>query len=187
MGGKVARGAAQAVGEPRTQDGKPVEPKTAVFLERCRRVVGGLGDHRLDDRQFVGDSGKVREQLGDPQPAVAALAKRPVTLAKQANLAEKHVGFFVAFEWRAMKPCELGLVVEAVNLAEAAGGDNVDHSAGTRSGVRGCAGAGHGIVVGQHRHQGRAANTGLGKFKKPSPGNGGPRTGVSRHRETRSS
>ena len=94
--GQVVGLAAQAIGQPGAERREAVQAKAGVLLKRRRRVVRRLGDHRVDDGQFVGHLGEVREQVGDPQPALAAPAKRPVALPQQADLAEEDVGPFAA-------------------------------------------------------------------------------------------
>ena len=55
-------------------------------------VVGGLGDHRVDHRQLVGDPGDVREEVGDPEAALAPPLERIVRLVEPPDLAEEDVG-----------------------------------------------------------------------------------------------
>ena len=76
-GGQVVGLAAQAVAQPGAQRGEPVEPEAAVLLERRRGVVRGLGDHRADHRQLVGHLGEVREEVGDPEAALARAGGTP--------------------------------------------------------------------------------------------------------------
>ena len=44
------------------------------------------------DRQLVGHLAQVREEVGDPQAALAPSAERPVGPAEPADLAEEDVG-----------------------------------------------------------------------------------------------
>jgi hypothetical protein len=58
---QVLRLTAETVGEPRSQSREAVEAKAGVLLKRRRRVIRSLGDHRVDDRQFIRNLGDFRE------------------------------------------------------------------------------------------------------------------------------
>ena len=104
--------ATESIGKPRAEHGKAVQPKAGVGLERGRRVVRRLGDHRADERQFVSHARQMRKQIGNPEAALAALFEIEKRLVEQADLAEKHVGLLFAFELLAMMLVEARLVVE---------------------------------------------------------------------------
>ena len=69
--GKVLVLGPEAVREPRAHRREAHLAEPGVRLEDAGDVVGGLGDHRVDHRQLVGDLGQAREQVGDPEAALA--------------------------------------------------------------------------------------------------------------------
>ena len=91
-GGQVVGLAPQPVGQPAPSAGKPLRRKPLFCLERRRRVVGRLGDHRADHGQLVGDLGEVREQVARPTGRSGRAGGTPSRLPQQADLAEEDVG-----------------------------------------------------------------------------------------------
>ncbi len=69
---RVAALAAQAVGQPGSHAGTPDELMPRVHEQLSRSMIELFGRHRLDDRDIVHHLRKVRQQLGDGGPRVAA-------------------------------------------------------------------------------------------------------------------
>ena len=78
----------------------------------------------------------MREQVGDPEPALALPAKLPVGLAEPPDLAEEDVGSGRRSERLAVRGDQLGLVVERVDLAHRPAKADVDCSFRLRGEVR---------------------------------------------------
>ena len=112
VGGQVVCHRAEAVTQPRAHDREAVEAEAGVLLERRGGVVRGVGDHRVDDRQLVGDARDVREQVRDPQPVLAAPGELPVVLPQQADLAEERLGLRIGGHLLAVELGQHRLVVE---------------------------------------------------------------------------
>lgn len=72
----------------------------------------------------------MRKQIRHPQPALAVLGEVPIVLADQADLPEEDVGPFAAAEFLAVVLGEVRLVVERVDVAEAAAEADVDRPFG---------------------------------------------------------
>src|SRR5262249_53204515 len=120
--------AAQAIGKPRPQGREAIEPKPRVLLKGRGRVVGRLGHHRVDDRQFVSNFCQVWKQVRNPQPALASLPKLPITFAEQADLAKEYVGPLVGLQGPAVQTVQLRLVVERIDLAQSSAQTDVNGS-----------------------------------------------------------
>ena len=86
------------------------------------QVGGAL--HGAKDGELVGNSGEMGEQGGNPETALAVLAKFPVAFAEHPDAMEVLLGF--GGRGVAVESCELWLVVEGVDLAEATNEADVD-------------------------------------------------------------
>ena len=120
-GGQFVGLASQTVGKPRAHHGKSHQTKTRMGLENGGRMIAGAGHHRADDGQLIGALGQMREQLGDPQAALASLLESPMALVQQTHLAKEDVGLFAARKRLAMIFLEGRFVIERIDLAESAG------------------------------------------------------------------
>ena len=161
----------QAVRQPGAHRREAHLAEPGVRLEDAGDVVGGLRDHRVDHRQLVGDLGQVREQVGDPQAALAAALEGVVRLVEPPHLAEERVGLAEALgHVLAVVLLQLGLVVERVDLAQAAAEEDVDDVPGLRLEVR----AGTARRVGCRRLQVAAAQQQVGRRDRGQAEDGVP-------------
>ena len=115
--GSSSVSAPQTVGQPRAHHREAVEAEARVLLKRRGRVVGAVGHHRANHRQFVRDLRQVREQVRDPQPALAAPLKRPVALPQQADLTEERLRRLRGGEFLAVELRQRRLVIERIDVA----------------------------------------------------------------------
>ena len=124
--------AAQTVADPGAHAGEAAQRKPGVHLSHGGHVVGAVGDHRLDEREFVGTIAQMRQQAAHPQSTLTVPAELERTPEEVARLAEKsrHIERF------AVSPGEFGFVVQGVDVAHAAHREDLDHSLGSRSEVR---------------------------------------------------
>ena len=158
--GKVLVLGPQAVREPGAHRREAHLAEPGVRLEDAGDVVGGLRDHRVDHRQLVGDLGQAREQVGDPEPALAAAFEGVVRLMQPPDLAEERVGLAEALgHVLAVILLQLGLEVERVDLAQAAAEEDVDDVPGLGLEVR----AATAWRVGRRRVQVAAAEQQVGR------------------------
>lgn len=124
--GQRVRLITQPVREPTAQRWKAVRLEAAVLQKHCRRVVGRIRMHGSDDGQFVGDGCQMREKVGDPKTAFAALAKSPFVAAHETGTAEKGIGLNGVRHRFPMEPGEFRFVVEGIDVAEPANQADVD-------------------------------------------------------------
>ena len=112
---------AQSVADPRAQAGHRDRDRAGEHAERRRRVAGRIAVDRVQEAKLVDDRAHVVEQLADH---LAALAPRPelVWRAQHLFLALEH-GLVVVL-------LELRLVVERVDLRDAAGHEEDDQVLG---------------------------------------------------------
>src|SRR5262249_34844448 len=75
--GQVLALAAPAVAEPRAHARPTLNAAAGVQEVVGAGVLGELRHHRADDGQIIGAAGDVREQLADPQAALAVPAELP--------------------------------------------------------------------------------------------------------------
>ena len=68
---------AQPVSDPRPHARLAAQHHARIHLERGGRVVAAVADHAFDHAQVVGVPGRVRQQVGHPQPALAMLLPLP--------------------------------------------------------------------------------------------------------------
>ena len=115
----------------RRASGNPLSRKPRVLVKRGGRVVRRFGDHRADDGQFVGHArrcaGTVRRPTGRSCPRCW---NSQSFLPQQADLAEEDVRLLVAAERLAVQLGEFRLVVERIELAQAAAEADVNHPLG---------------------------------------------------------
>ena len=77
VAGEVAVRGAEAVRHPRAEARSLPETAPGVQQEVRLPVEREFADHRADDAEFVGDAGDVREEVADPEAALAALLELP--------------------------------------------------------------------------------------------------------------
>src|SRR5213078_4732959 len=80
----------------------------------------------MEERHVVHAAGEVRQQVADPQAALAPPTERVQALQQVARLAEERVECALAGEWRAVVLVKFRLVVESIDVTDAAGGEDVD-------------------------------------------------------------
>lgn len=94
----------QSVGGPSTHDRESVQSKARVLFKGSRRMVCGLGYHRTDDRQFIGNLCQPWEQVRDPQTAFSSLSKSPIVFPYQPDLIEECYGTVFRSQGLSVKP-----------------------------------------------------------------------------------
>src|SRR5581483_12144704 len=95
-----------------------------------------LGHHRVEERNVIDAAGEVRQQVADPQPALAAATEDERTLHEAARLAEEGVDLTLAGQLLAVMPGEIRLVVEGIDVAHPAGAEDLDDALRLRGEVR---------------------------------------------------
>ena len=100
--------------------------KPGVHLERRGRVVRALRHHRADDRELVDALRQVRQEAADPLAALAVAAEREGTLHQPARPAEEGLDLPLARQLPPVVPRQVGLVVEGVDVADAAACEDLD-------------------------------------------------------------
>ena len=129
--------AAEPIREPGAHRREAHLAKTAVRLKRAGDVIRGLGDHRLDHRQLIGDAGDLGEEIGHPESALPASTKCEVRPVEPTELAEEGVGLAELLRHvLAVIFLQLGLEVERVDLAQAPAEEDVDDVPGLGLEVR---------------------------------------------------
>ena len=156
--GEVGALAAEAVGHPGAHARAAEQAAAGVHEELRRGVVEEVGLAGLDEAEVVGNRGRVREHIAHPCSALAVLLELLVMAEEVHAVARAHEGEALAFDEAggdglAVEFVELGLVVEELQLAGAAGHEEVDDALGLGLMVRrlGCERVGrrHGHVLGQ--------------------------------------
>ncbi len=110
---------------------------------------------------------QVRKQLADPLPALPVPAEGERTLHQSAGLAEECVNLALAGEFLAVVLFEVRLVVERIDVTDAAGAEDLHDTANPGNGVRrGPA------ITGQQPRQRDAAETGGGLPEEMAAGEG---------------
>ena len=125
--GQLLRFAAEAVGDPRPHRRESGQDEAAVGHEHRRTVQRGLALHRMDEGHLINVAGELRQQIAHPAAALAVLPEGPVALLAVARLRGKELHVAGRVERRAIPLHEVGLVVERVEMREAAGAEDVDH------------------------------------------------------------
>lgn len=108
--GQVFIHAAEAVGDPGTHARTWRGGDAAVHLQEGGRMVRHVGLHAADEAELVRVRGDLREQLADPQAALAALLELP---HRGHELARGHLAFADGFA-RVFR--QLGFVIKAVHM-----------------------------------------------------------------------
>ncbi len=134
--------APQPIGNPRTHAGASSELGAGHEERDGRIVVDGFGMHRLDKAQFVGDAGRVRQQLAEPCPRLAVTREpKPRRRDGKTCLARGHAREPLPHpNGLGQLGCpEIGqfwLIVEQVHLRRPARLEQVDDPLGPRPEVR---------------------------------------------------
>ena len=115
--------------------GKPFMVKP-VFIWNAAGVWFELGDHRVKKRQVVHALRQVREEVAHPLAALAVLLERERAFQQPAGLAEEGVDFALAGQLLSVMLCEVRLVVEGIDMADAAGAEDLHDALGLRRKVR---------------------------------------------------
>jgi len=135
--GQVVVFGSQAEAEPGAHAGEPIALKAGVHLEGSGSVVGALRDHRVDKGNIVDPLGEVGQEVADPFAGLSVLTEGPGTFHEIAGLAEKRIHLTLAGHRFAVAADEFGLVVEGVDVADAACAEDLDDALHLRREVRG--------------------------------------------------
>ena len=127
---------AETVGDPRAHRGADKIGGAGVEKQRRGPVRHTLRVHRADNAVIVGQLRHVRKQIRDPASALPALLEIPHRLHHAARRADAGLGDRALVEevhHLAVVLIELGLVVEAIEVAHAAAHEEEDHALRPRS------------------------------------------------------
>lgn len=124
IGGQGVGLGPESVGKPTANGWESVDREPAVRKKERGSVQVGGALHGAKDGELVGNFGEMGEQGGNPETALAVLGKFPVALAEHSDPMEVLLGF--GGRGLAVEGCELWLVVEGVDLAEATNEADVD-------------------------------------------------------------
>ena len=129
--GQVVRLGTQTIKEPGAHAGPALDNRPRVHKGMSRIMVDLLGGHRADDTDAIGDSGDVREQVGDLLPRLAVAvelaswpARRQHHVLKLRELLTPGERFG---EWLAVQLLEHRLVIKALELRRPARHAEVNH------------------------------------------------------------
>src|SRR5206468_3316443 len=105
--------------------GKAVHRETAVHLKRSRRVVVAPGKHRVDEAHVVRAASQVGKKAAHPGAALAVLPEIVNAFHDLPGLAEKAQVLALSFESLAVHLFQFRLVVEGVEVANAAAAEDL--------------------------------------------------------------
>ena len=134
--GKIVRLTAKPIAQPRPQNGKTVQTETRVGLKRRWRVISRVGDHRANHRQLIGDTGNVREEVRNPDAALAALLELPVVLPNEADLSEERLGLLGRRERLAVILLKQRLVVKRIEVTHPTAQEDMNYALALRRKMR---------------------------------------------------
>ena len=124
----------QAVADPASQARLAHQDRAGVHLVDGLGVIDAVGPARANHRQVVGTLGEVRQEVGDLDSALAALAKRPPGGEQRvvSHLAPGGDRPEAGRQRLAGQPLQVGLGVERLEMARAAVHEQVDHTSRLR-------------------------------------------------------
>ena len=113
--------------------GRPKIMRPGGHHDLAGSVVEGVGGHALDDGQVVDDPGQVGQQLGQLGPRLAVPGELELRAQQLGIRIDERRAVALEQLGRgqlAVEPGELGLVVEELQVARAAGHEQEDHPLG---------------------------------------------------------
>ncbi len=201
-GGEIAILGSQSVADPRAEAGPTHEDRAGVHLVDGLGVVDAVGPAGADDGEVVDASGRVGQEVGDGNAAVAVRAEGAFRAEQGvlADLAAGGDGAEALGEGITVQALEVGLGVEGFEVAGPAVHEEVDDRVGLRGEVGGLRGEGVSGRVGirlrevllQHPGQGEEAESAAGVAEEGATGRrggdwvraGGPEHGGPRRERT---
>ena len=120
----------QAVADPASQARLSHQDRAGVDLVNGLGVIDAVGPARADHREVVGAVPEVRQEVGDRDAALTALAKRPASGEQRvvSHLAPGGHRPEAGRQRLARQALQIGLGVERLEMARAAMHEQVDHA-----------------------------------------------------------